>query len=448
MTPEVNFPPIPPQPQPEPNFWQRQSATLKGIVIFFLVLLLLIPAAMVSDLIREREGRQMEAVNEVSGKWGQQQTLTGPVLVVPYEVISRNEEGKELSRETKFAYFLPDELRVESTVNPEKRYRGIYEVVLYSSKLTFEGAFSRPVVDNLVPNGATIFWDKAKIELGIPDLRGLQDQVTLRWNGQDSVFEPGLPHPGVAASGIHAPVAVSAENERYTFSVNVSLKGSGSLFITPVGKITSVKMDSPWPDPSFTGAFLPDEKNISAQGFSAQWKVLNLNRNYPQSWISDQEYSFAESTFGVEFLLPIDNYQKSMRSVKYAILFISLTFLVVFFLEMSQSRRVHPFQYALIGLGLVIFYTLLVSISEHLHFNVAYFIAAAMTIALNGLYARALFQSGRMAMLVGGTLALLYAFLFVTLQLQDYALLIGSLGLFATLAAVMYFSRRINWYGA
>lgn len=449
MTPEVNFPPIPPAPRPEePNFWQRQNATLKGVVIFFLVLVLLIPTFMVADLIHERESRQNEAIMEVSSKWGQQQTLTGPVLVVPYEEVQHNTEGKEIARETKYAYLLPDQLRIEGTVNPEKRYRGIFEVVLYSGNIRLEGSFEQPALGNLVPQGAEIFWDKAKLTLGIPDLRGLQDQVKLRWNDQESVFEPGLPMPGVAPSGIHAPVKIGNSGEKFDFRIDVSLKGSGSLFFTPTGKVTTVGLKSPWADPSFTGAFLPDEKNISPQGFEASWKVLNLNRNYPQSWTSDQTVSFTESGFGVDFLLPVDNYQKATRSVKYAILFISLTFLVVFFIEMGQSTRVHPFQYALIGLALVIFYTLLVSISEHLRFNMAYAISAGMTIALTGLYARALFQSGKMALLVSGTLALLYAFLFVTLQLQDYALLIGSLGLFVTLAAVMYFSRKINWYKA
>lgn len=442
MAPEVNFPPIPPE---EPNFWQRQAATIKGLVIFFLMLVLLIPTFMVADIIHEREGRQSEAVMEVSSKWGQQQTLTGPVLVVPYETVTRSDDGKDVTRETKYAYFLPDELRANGAVNPEKRYRGIFEVVLYSSQITLEGSFPQPVLDNLVPKDATIFWDKAKVVLGIPDLRGLEDQVTLSWDGQNSLFEPGMPVEGVVPSGINAPVTLNNAAGKHDFKIQVALKGSGSLFFTPVGKVTTVKLNSPWPDPSFTGAFLPDEKNIGAQGFEAGWKVLNLNRNYPQAWTTDQKISFNESAFGVEFLLPVDNYQKATRSVKYAILFISLTFLVVFFIEMRQSRRVHPFQYALIGLALVIFYTLLVSISEHISFNAAYLVAAAMTIALTGLYARALFQSGRMAILVSSTLALLYTFLFVTLQLQDYALLIGSLGLFAILAAVMYFSRKISW---
>lgn len=434
------------EPTTEQSFWQRQATTIKGVLIFILMLVLLIPTAMIDGLISERQGRQQEAVAEVSSKWGQSQTLSGPVLVLPYQTLERSADGKEMIREIKYAYFLPDELTVNGQVNPEKRHRGIFDVVLYSSKIILEGSFSKPETEKLIPAGAIVQWEKATLAFGIPDLRGLEDQVTLQWNGQPSVFEPGIPVPGVAESGIHVPLTLDANTtEPHRFRIEAALKGSGSLFFTPLGKVTSIKLTSPWPDPSFTGAFLPDEKTITASGFEASWKVLNLNRNYPQQWISDQNINFDNSAFGVDFILPVDNYQKSTRSVKYAILFIALTFLTVFFVEMGQSRRVHPFQYALIGLALVIFYTLLVAISEHTSFNSAYFISALMTIGLTGLYTRALFDSGRMALLVSGTLTLLYGFLFVVLQQQDYALLIGSLGLFVILGTVMYFSRRIDW---
>ena len=440
------------QNQPEPSFVQRNGTTLKGIVIFFLMLALLIPTFMIESLIHEREGRQNEAINEVSSKWGQRQTISGPVLVLPYQEIRRSPDGKETFKETKYAYFLPDELRVNGQVTPEKRHRGIFDVVLYGSQLTLEGVFNQPVVQKLIPAEAIVLWDKATLALGIPDLRGLEDQVTLDWDGKPNVFDPGIPVSGVAESGIHVPISLQQADKQnaaaeHKFTIKLALKGSGTLFFTPVGKVTDVKITSPWSDPSFTGAFLPDNKSVSATGFEASWRVLNLNRNYPQQWTSEQTIRFGDSAFGVDFLLPVDNYQKSMRSIKYAILFIGLTFLCVFFIEMGQSRRVHPFQYALIGLALIIFYTLLVSISEHVPFNTAYFVAAAMTIGLTGLYARSLFQSNRMALFVSGTLTVLYGFLFVVLQQQDYALLIGSLGLFVILAAVMYVSRRITWQG-
>lgn len=435
----------------EPSFWQRQSTTIKGILIFILVLVLLIPTFMIQEVIRERESRQAEAIAEVSGKWGNRQNLAGPMLVIPFEYILRDDKGIETGRLLKHAYFLPEALQIAGAIAPEKRHRGIFEVVLYSSQLTLEGTFARPATEKVIPSDAKILWDKAVLALGIPDLRGLKEQVTLQWNGQNLVAEPGIPVDGVAESGIHIPLdltpTATSTTAEHRFRLNVALKGSGALFFTPVGKVTQVRLNSPWPDPSFTGAFLPDEKNIAASGFDASWKVLNLNRNYPQLWTSDQQQRLAGSDFGVEFLLPVDNYQKSTRSVKYAILFIGLTFLCVFFIEMRHSRQVHPFQYALIGLALVIFYTLLVSISEHISFNPAYFISALMTVGLTGLYAKSLFESTRMGLLVGGTLTVLYGFLFVTLQQQDYALLTGSIGLFVILAVVMYVSRKIDWYG-
>lgn len=437
---------------PEPGFWQRQGTTIKGAIIIFLVFILLIPTFMVENLIHEREARQNEAVQEVSSKWGNRQTLSGPVLALPYEQVFRDQKGLETSRQTGYMYFLPDELKVNGAVSPEKRYRGIFEVVLYSTQLVLEGSFGPLVPGQHLPADAVPQWDKAVLVLGIPDLRGLKEQVTLEWGDQKMVADPGVPVPGLSESGIHVPLNLSASQglgtEGQKFRLQAALKGSGSLFFTPVGKVSTVQLHSSWSDPSFTGAFLPDEKTISPNGFDAGWKILNLNRNYPQQWNSEKEYNFSESAFGVEFLLPVDNYQKSMRSVKYAILFIGLTFLCVFFVEMRQSRRVHPFQYALIGLAMVIFYTLLVSFSEHIRFNPAYLLSASMTVGLTGLYARSLFQSTPMGLLIGGTLAMLYGFLFVTLQLQDYALLIGSLGLFVILATVMYFSRRINWYSA
>jgi inner membrane protein len=362
--------------------------------------------------------------------------------VVPYEATIYPSEGNKVRKVTEYAYFLPDDLKINSEVGPEKRYRGIFEVVLYSSKIQLDGAFNPLQIQKLIPENAPIYWDKAVLVLGVPDLRGLADQVKLNWNNQPLVFEPGVPVPDMINSGIHVPVSIKPE-AGHQFHIELALKGSDYLYFTPVGKVTEVKMAAPWKDPSFNGAFLPDEKNITNEGFTASWKVLNLNRNFPQQWVGNQNYSFQESAFGVSFLLPVDNYQKSTRSVKYAILFIGLTFLTVFFIELGQKKRVHPFQYALIGLALVIFYTLLVSISEHTSFNLAYLIAGVMTVGLTGIFARSLFQSGKMALIVGGTMTLLYGFLFVVLQLQDYALLIGSLGLFAILAVVMYVSRRV-----
>ena len=432
---------------PEQTNPLKSNITLKGILIGVLVFVLMIPTFLIQGIIHERESRQHEAVMEVSNKWGGQQQITGPVLVVPYEYYVRSEKTEKSFKNSGKLYILPEQLEVNGVIQPEIRHRGIFEVVLYGSDLSVTGSFKPENYSAHMPPGAILLTDQAQLLVGIPDLRGLREQVTLNWQDSTIVFDPGMPDQGVSHSGIHCSVPFEPGSESFSFSIALKLKGSGSLSVTPVGKETKVELEAPWADPSFNGAFLPETKTITKEGFSANWKVLHLNRNYPQIWNDESinKVDFSSSAFGVSLILPIDNYQKATRSVKYAILFIALTFLAVFFIELRQKKSVHPFQYALIGLALIIFYTLLISISEHLSFNMAYGIAAIMTIGLSGWYARSLFNSGKLALLVSGTLTALYGFLFVTLQLQDLALLIGSLGLFVILAVVMYVSRKIKF---
>ena len=229
------------------------------------------------------------------------------------------------------------------------------------------------------------------------------------------------------------------------FNFNVKLKGSEYINFVPVGKVTDIELSSDWNNPSFDGPFLPDSREIDDDGFTAHWNVLHLNRNYPQAWIGAQ-HKVKDSAFGVNLLIPVDSYQKSERSIKYAILFIGLTFLVFFFIEIINKKRVHPIQYILVGLALCLFYTLLLSISEHTSFNIAYGISTLLTIGLISTYTKTVLKSNALTGLMGGILIILYLFIFIIIQLQDYALLMGSIGLFIILGLVMYFSRKIDWY--
>jgi inner membrane protein len=213
----------------------------------------------------------------------------------------------------------------------------------------------------------------------------------------------------------------------------------------PVGRETTVQVGGSWGNPSFVGAYLPEERSVEPNKFLASWKVLHLNRNYPQQW-TGASVNLKESAFGIKLLMGLDEYQKTMRSAKYAIMFIVLTFLSFFMAEVLNKRIIHPIQYVLIGLALTIFYTLLLSISEQTNFNRAYLLSSAATIALIGLYTRSVLNSILAAAIITGILAVLYGFLFIVLQLQDYALLLGSIGLFLILALVMYITRNINWF--
>lgn len=421
---------------------------IKGSIIFGLILVLMIPTLLISGLISEREERQKEAVFEVSSKWAGQQTIAGAILSIPY-YIYYTDEDKVLRRKTEYATFLPEKLDIKGDVKPETRYRGIYEVVVYNSDISINGSYK--MKDLTVPDVPRdqVMYDKAFVTIGISDLRGLQKQVELNWGEKLYTFQPGAGPNPVVYSGIMTPVNILPENINDSsdvtipFTASLQLKGSEKLYFIPVGKETGISMKSDWKDPKFNGAFLPEKREISEKGFSATWNVLNLNRNYPQSWTGNS-YSLDESSFGVDLIVPADNYQKASRSIKYAILIIMLTFIVFFFIEVLNDKYVHIISYALVGAALCIFYTLLISISEYLSFGFAYLIASAMTIGLITVYVHSIVKSARLTLLVIFLLSLLYAFIFTIIQLQDYALLMGSLGIFIILAILMYYSRKIK----
>jgi inner membrane protein len=406
----------------------------------------MIPATMIRGLINERESTQNEAINEVSSKWAEQQTISGPFVSIPYikMVKEKVDSVTRMVPVKEYIHVMPEELNITGNIKPESRNRGIYEIVVYNSRININGKFNKVNLAALDIPLNTIMFDKAEFVIGINDLRGIEKQVSLKWDETNAVFNPGVNSNDVVGSGINAGVKFS-DSMNHAFSLSLDLKGSQLLYFTPVGKVTDVKISSDWPDPSFDGAFLPDSRTVSNKGFEANWNVLHLNRNYPQVWTGTQA-SFNESSFGINLRLPVDNYQKSYRSIKYAILFITFTFLVFFFIEVLNKVFIHPVQYVLVGIALIVFYTLLLSISEHLKFNPAFLISAAATLLLIAGYVKAILKSNPLTMLISGILAVLYSFIFVIIQLQDYALLIGSIGVFVILALVMYFSRKIDWY--
>ena len=426
----------------------RNRITVKALIVVALILLLLIPAFMIDNLVSERMQRQQDAFAEVSEKWAGTQTISGPIISIPYKEFYKDTTGT-LRELRKYIHVLPDVLKIDGTVIPEKRYRGIFEMVVYGSTLKLEGSFSNLLNQNYNVKKENIVFEEAFISVGISDLRGLEDQVLLSWENKKYSFNSGIESNDVLDKAIHADFKLNEKdsiNGDYNFSIQLNLKGSSSLNFTPIGKETLINLKSKWTTPSFDGAFLPDKRTIDASGFAAYWKVLHLNRSYPQFWLNDK-YSLGGSEFGINLLLPIDSYTKTDRSIKYAILFIALTFLIFFFLELLNNKSVHPLQYILIGFALCIFYILLLSFSEHIPYNWAYLIASIMTISLITWYALSILKERKLALLVGANLILLYGFIFTIIQIEDYALLMGSLGLFLILTAVMYFSKRISWAG-
>lgn len=418
--------------------------------IFVLIIILLIPVALVKDLIRERENIQSNAIEEVSEKWGKGQTITGPYISIPFDKYVKQFNKKDSTTKVvklkDYINILPENLNIEGRINPEKRYRGIYEVVVYDSKLNITGDFQNINLKQFDINPHYIHFDKAVLNIGITDLKGIEKQIDVKWNNEKIPFNSGVNTDDIVYSGINAQVFIDLEkSDKYEFSTEIDLKGSQYLYFIPVGKTTDIKLTSDWQTPSFTGTYLPDERTINEKGFESNWNILHLNRNYPQTWIANR-YQIGESAFGTDLLLPVDNYKKSNRVAKYAILFVVLTFLVFFFVEVLNKVFIHPIQYLLVGIALVVFYSLLLAFSEHMLFNLSYILSSILTLTLVTAYATAILKSKKVGMMIFGILLTLYLFIFTIIQLEDYALLIGSIGIFIILSIVMFFSRKIDWY--
>lgn len=439
------------------NGWAKRSVMLKLFIIGILILLLLIPVSMVQSLIYERQQLRNDAQQEISGKWGNEQFIGGPVLSVPYDAIIKNSKGEQVT-ELRYAHFLPDELKINGELLPEKRSRGIYVAMLYNAQLNISGKFNALNLAGLMIQPTALHFDDAFISFGISDMRGIKRDISLDFAGQTYAFESGIPVHDILSSGVSVPVKVQPE-QGGAFALKLNLNGSGQIYFLPFGKKTSVQLSSVWPSPSFDGSFLPDVREVNEQGFSASWNVLELNRNYPQqglgAFISGVLPDDASSevnqnidryaSFGVKLMLPVDEYQKNNRSAKYSVMFVFLTFLTLFFVELLNKKQIHPLQYLLVGFAITLFYVLLLSFSEHISFDKSYFIACSCIVSLLTYYVWHMVQSAKTTMLVSSVFVILYGFFYSLLQLEDYALLFGSIGLLLILGVVMYLTRRLNW---
>jgi inner membrane protein len=422
----------------------RTSVLLRMVFVGVLTLILLVPQIMIESLITERQQRRDSVTDEISSKWGKNQTVTGPIIVLPYQRTIKNDQGKEY---TVFenAYLLPKKLKVEAELIPEVRYRSIFEVVLYSAQISLKGEFSTEYLERLQIPFENIRWKDASIILGVSDLKGIRDTLGVEWNGKKVDLNPGVTNQELLPVGLSSGLEISPAVKNYIFDVRILLNGSSDLNIVPVGEQTEASVKGNWGNPSFLGEFLPVNRTINQGSFQADWKVLHLNRNYPQAFTAGR-YKLDQSAFGVKLLLPIDEYQKTMRTAKYAIIFIMLTFMAFFVSEILSSHPIHPVQYTLVAIVLLLFYVLLLSLSEHIDFKFAYMIASASVIVLVTAYTRTMLGGMRPAVVLGSVLTALYGFLYVTVQAQDYALLFGSFGLFMSMALVMYLTRKIDWF--
>lgn len=417
---------------------------IKGLITGALILIMLIPTVFISNMITERQVRQQEVVKDVSSKWASAQTVTGPYLVIPYVHSEKDAAGKVFTN-TKYLILLPDNLSVTGTITPEQRLRSIYKVLLYKSQLNSKGNFLLQLPKDIDPS--SLLLNEVKVCAGITDFKGIEQKVDITLNGVTYTLSPGLPTDMIDSSGLSASVNLSLNeiSKPISFDMPLQLKGSEQLHFVPLSGNSQFAIRSTWPDPSFDGNTIPTEREVNENGFSAKWSFNKANLPFG-TLLKEGKINKAGQDFGISMIQPADQYAKTTRSVKYAILIIGLTFSLFFIIELMQKKPVHPVQYVLIGIALVIFYTLLLSISEFVLFDQAYLIAAIATISLITLYAKGHFKSWKTAGIFASLLSALYAFIFILIRLEDTALLVGSIGLFIVLSLVMYASRKINWY--
>jgi inner membrane protein len=423
-----------------------QSITFKVFGIAFLALLMLIPLAQVQGLIGERNRLREQAVASIAQRWGAVQSIGGPVIAVPKRTrVEKTGNGWTVHESTEIV--LADHLDISGTLAPEVRRYGMYSTPVYTAELKISGRFLARDVQ-LSDNETSYLWDRAELRLPLSDVRGIRRISTLRFDGSEHAFVPA--EAGVGAyRAIAVPIDLSHfDGASRDFSLDLTLAGTASLSLLPLARTTDVALSAPWRDPSFDGAFLPAERNVTRDGFNARWQVLDLNRSYGQHWQQDDRHSvdIAAAGFGVSLYEPASVYQQNDRAGKYGVLFIALTFVAFFLIEILRKLRVHPVQYLLVGLALATFYVVLLALSEQIGFSKAYLAASAAVVVLVGGYAAAVLHAWRAGAVLGSTLVVVYALLYGLVVSEQYSLLMGSIALLAVVASLMYLTRKVDWY--
>lgn len=419
------------------------SASVKAAVLTGIALLLLIPLALLGSLVTERTAQRDAAVQSVARGWGDRQWVGGPLLAIPVTIEANPARTCDW-------YVLPERLdiSVELQVQDAHRRLGLYDVPVYIARIHVKGEFDLPHEITRLTRGETslhLHLEQARFLLPIQDPRGLRD---LTSGTQESLnFEPssGFPIP-VLSAPLNIP-ADSAAGPR-TFDLSFDLAGTQSLEFLPLARVVHVQTRGNWPDPGFTDGFLPTEHGIDAHGFTANWQVLDVNRTYGDRWFqgSTSKDVLLASGFGIELVQPVDIYQRSTRAVKYGGLFIALSFLTLFLVENLQRRPIHPIQYGLMGLALSVFYLLLLALAEHIGFLLAYVLATTALCVLMSIYLAGALGRAKAGLVSGGIFAATYALLYLLVTAENYALLAGSLALFALLATTMFLTRKFDWY--
>ncbi|WP_430412172.1 cell envelope integrity protein CreD [Kordia sp.] len=439
--------------------WLKNSITARMAMMGLLILLLMIPLTLIQKLIKEREYRQQGVIEDINDGWGNSILVYGPILKVPYKTYEEtvkydaetNNTFKEKRTIVKYAFFFPKSLNFDTNVKASPKKRNNFESAVFTTTIATSGSFDIPDFSSKSIAPENIVWEKATLLIKTTNLKGLKSEVALNINGNTYGFETNFSVTNsyknsldeLESSFIALKDVPTTSEQAFNFSLQYN--GSESIKFIPIGKVTDVKMVSDWNDPSHIGNFITQNENATEDGgFEANWRILNTNRPFSQQSFNTLP-NLNEFAFGTKFIIPLDEYQKSERAAKYGFLVIGLTFLVFFLIQTLSNINIHPFQYLMIGIALVMFYTLLISISEHSSFLKAYFIAGVAVIVMITLYSKSILRYWKFPLFIGVSLTALYGFIFVIIQLESYALLVGSVGLFVILGLVMFVSRKIDW---
>jgi inner membrane protein len=412
----------------------------KGLIIIILIALLLLPTLFISNLVKERKTRKEEITKSVNSTWAGQQILSSPFLQLPYT------KNNSTDAQTYKAYVMANSFTVETDMEPQNFYRGIYKIPVYTATLEMKGNFAKKDLDDFTAGYGPIQFANANLVLQISDVKGIIDSVTAMINNKPCTMlvNGNMGSPGFKT--LTVPVsALITQTMDFSYSIRLLLKGTEKISFLPLAAMNAIHIRSGWADPSFEGSFATNTKTISRKGFDANWKITKYQTSVPS--ISNNWPPSTENLVAVNLINPVDAYAKTLRCTKYALLFIALTFAIFYFIEVLKNAQIHPVQYTLIGLAIVIFFTLLLSISEYLGFDMAYLISAVAILLLITSYAKSVMHSTKNAVTVALVLTALYIFLYILIQLEEAALLVGSIGLFVILAILMQVSRKINWNG-
>lgn len=430
------------------------SLTLRVAFVAGLALIMLIPVLFLTVTVNERGSRYRSMLYDIASSWGHEQMMQGPVMQVPYTKTIRftetvtmatglqREIEKTRKKELKL-YILPAMLNMDVQLDTESRQRGIFNSLVYRASVKLTAEFSSLSPADLPRDVDAIHWERAIVAFGLTDARAVDDVRSINWNGAASKLSPGHSVESLN-SGFHLKVLDLDPFKAQSLDMEISVRGSGSFMFTPFGEITTVSVNSKWPHPSFIGQVLPAQREVSENGFSANYTIPHLARTFSQIWTSENaQVNLTELTAGVRIFEPVSLYLQIQRSVKYGILFIGLTFLLMLVFEQAVATRMHAVQYILVGFALALFYLVLLSLSEHIAFLKAYLVSAANIIIIISVYVGVVLRSKLRGAQMCFLMAFLYSVLYTLLQLEDYALLLGTALLVAVLVSLMIVTKNL-----